>query len=529
MHRIPALLLAAAISLVAADYDVLIRNARIVDGTGNPWFRASVGITAGRITAIGQLEYASAIKTIDAAGLILAPGFIDVHTHIEGIVEKVPRADNFLLDGVTTVVTGNCGGSRTNLAEWFAELETKSPGINVASLIGHNSVRAEIMGRANRLARPDEIARMQDLIARNMREGAVGFSTGLIYIPGTYANTDEVVALAKTAAQYGGVYTSHMRDEGPQVIDAINEAARVGREAGMPVELSHFKIDTKGLWGNSKETLALVEKYRREGVDVVVDQYPYERSSTNLGVTLPRWALADGDSAIQERLNSPEARARIVAEMKDKLHRKGWDNYVYATVAGYTPNRAFEGKTIPEIAALTGRPSTLDGEIETILDMIVNGGAQMVYHTMGDEDIERILRYPNTAIASDGGVREFGVGMPHPRSYGTNARVLAEYVRNRRVITLEDGIRRMTSLPARTFAFRDRGLVRAGYAADLVVFDPLRVQDVATYANPHQYSKGFDFVLVNGRIAVENGTVTDVRGGQILRHQTEPRPSGSGQ
>jgi N-acyl-D-amino-acid deacylase len=515
MTRLAALWLLALAPLFAADFDVLIRNARVVDGAGNAWFRADVGVKGGRIAAVGRLGNASADRVIDAKERVVAPGFIDVHTHVEGGVDRNPRGDNFLLDGVTTVITGNCGSSELNLAAWFAKLEKLGLGLNVASLVGHNSVRAEVMGSANRAATPAEIQKMQALIDRAMRDGAVGFSTGLEYIPGTYSNTAEVVALAKAAAAHGGVYTSHMRDEGIHEIEAITEAVNVGREAGMPVEISHLKIDRRRVWGASDQSLALIEKFRREGVDVVADQYPYDRASTNLGIRLPSWALAEGK--IKERLADPPTRARIAAEMKANLADMGEPDYGFATVARFSSKPEYEGKTIPEIAAMKGRTADADGQIETIFDLMNAGGAGMIYKLMGDADIERIMRWPWTAIASDGGVTQLGVGSPHPRSYGTNARVLAEYVRTRGVLTLEDAIRRMTGLPARTFSLRDRGLVREGMAADLVVFDPARVEDKATYAKPHQYSTGFDYVIVNGRIAIDGGRVTEARGGKALR------------
>jgi len=510
-------LCASAVNSVrAADYDLLIRNARIVDGTGNPWFLADAGIRAGKIAALGRLDTATADRVIEARRRVLAPGFIDVHTHVEGNVEKFPRGDNFLLDGVTTVVTGNCGGSRLNLAEWFARLEKTGLGLNLASLIGHNAVRREVMGSANRQATAAEIERMQALVDKAMREGAVGFSTGLIYIPGTYASTEEVVALGKAAGRHGGVYASHMRDEGDKVLEAITEAVQVGRESGLRVQLSHFKIDTKSWWGASAKSLGRVEQFRRDGIDVVVDQYPYDHSSTGLGILLPSWALADGQGQVRERLRDPATRARIVAEMREMLRRQGFDDYAFAIVAGYAREAALEGKNIAGIAALRARAG-LEGQIETILELMEAGGAQMIYHEMSMEDVERIMRHPFTTVASDGGIREFGVGMPHPRSYGTNARVLAEFVRERKILTLEDAIRKMTSLPARTFGFRDRGLIREGFAADLVLFDPVRVADKATFQQPHQYSEGFDFVLVNGSVAVEDGKLTEARGGRVLR------------
>jgi N-acyl-D-amino-acid deacylase len=513
------LVFAAAVCLQAADYDILIRNARVIDGSGNPWFRADVGVRDGRIADIGRLTERTGYRVIDAAGRVLTPGFIDVHTHIEGTVEKVPRGDNYLLDGVTTVITGNCGGSEVRLGEWFSKIEKLGLGLNVGSLIGHNSVRRAVMGMANRQARPDEIKDMQALVEQAMRDGAVGFSTGLIYTPGTYSNTEEVVALAKAGSKYGGVYASHMRDEGAKVIQAIEEAITVGKEAGVPVELSHFKIDNKTLWGNSTESLALVEKYRREGIDVVVDQYPYDRSSTDLGITLPSWALADGADAMRKRFTDPATRARIIDEMQTKLTALGHEDYSYATVANFAPDTSINGKTISEVAAIRGKPKTARGEIDTILEIMEKGGAQMVYHSMGDEDVERIMRYPNTAFASDGSIREFGLGQPHPRSYGTNSRVLARYVREKNVLTLEDAIRRMTSLPARTFGLKDRGLIRAGFAADLLLFDPAKVQDKATFAEPHQYAEGFDVALVNGKVAIDGGKLTDVRSGKVIRPQ----------
>src|SRR5262245_42243662 len=513
------LLAAAVLPLLAAaaDYDILIRNARIVDGTGNAWYRAELAVKDGRIAAIGRLGDASAARVIDAQERVVAPGFIDAHTHVEGNVERNPRGDNFLLDGVTTVITGNCGSSQLNLAAWFDKLDKLGLGINVASLVGHNSVRREVMGAANRLATPEEIRKMQSLIDRAMREGAVGFSTGLEYIPGTYSNTAEVVALAKAAAAHGGVYTSHMRDEGIREIAAITEAVNVGKEAGMPVEISHLKIDRRSVWGASEKSLELIEKFRREGVDVVADQYPYDRAATNLGIRLPSWALADGK--IKERIADPATRQKIAGEMTKYLAEMVEPEYNFATVARFSPNTAYEGKTIPEISAMKGKPAGPDGQIETIFDLMEAGGASMTYRLMDEKDIERIMKYPFTAIASDGGVTAMGVGNPHPRSYGTNARVLGEYVRVRGVLGLEDAIRRMTSLPARTFGLKDRGLLREGMAADLVVFDPTKVEDKATYAKPHQYSQGFDFVAVNGKLVVDEGKLTAARPGRALRRQ----------
>ncbi len=510
-------------SLTAADFELLIRHARVVDGTGNPWFLADVGANGGRIAAIGSLSGKTADAVIAADRRVLTPGFIDVHAHIEGRIYRpgivdYPDAFNYTMDGKTTMITGNCGSSKIDLEVWFADLERSGLGLNLMTLIGHNSVRQEVMGAAKRAAMPDELQKMKDIVARSMKAGAVGLSTGLIYIPGTYADTDEVLALAKVAGEHGGVYATHMRNEGAEVLAAIREAAYIGEQAGVPVQVSHFKISNKHHWGGSDKSIALVEEYRRKGIDMVVDQYPYNRSSTGVRTTLPTWALADSQEAIRGRLRNPETRARIIEGMKEILDKKGFGDYSYATVASCDWEPELAGKTISEVNRLRGRAATIDNEITTILELVEKGRVPMVFHSMSDEDVERIMRYPNTAISSDGYILKFGEGVPHPRSYGTYARAFAEYVRKRKVLTLEDAVRKATSLPARTFKLNDRGLVREGYAADLVLFDPNKVQDNATFEEPHQYSSGFDYVIVNGVPVIAEGKRTNERPGRILRH-----------
>jgi len=480
-----ALLVVAA---QAADYDLLIRNARLVDGTGAPWFRADVAVKSGRIAKIARRIDGTAGEVIDAKDRILAPGFIDVHTHIEGTIEQQPAAENFIRDGVTTVVTGNCGGSELELKVWFEKLDKSGLGINVASLVGHNSVRTAVMGTANRSATPEELEKMKALVEKAMREGAVGFSTGLEYVPGAYAPREEIIELAKVAARFSGVYASHMRYEGEKVLEAMGEALAVGREAKIRVEISHLKQDTRRFWGSSGKMIELLDRARAEGIDVTADQYPYDHSATGLAIRLPAWALADGK--LKDRLATPSTKAEIAAEMKRMVEARAWGDYGFATVVGFNPEPSYVGKTIPEITKLKGREPSLDNQIETIFDLMLAGGARMVYLVMSEADIERILRWPATAIASDG-----GGGIAHPRSYGTNARILARYSH---ILPLEEAIRRMTSLPARTFGLRDRGLLREGFAADLVLFDPAKVRDVATYAQPREFSAGFDLVLVNG-------------------------------
>jgi N-acyl-D-amino-acid deacylase len=503
----------------ALTYDVVIQNGRIVDGSGNPWYVADVGIKDGRIAAIGRLCAAGscpAQRTLDAKGLVVAPGFIDVHTHVEANIVRIPTADNYLFDGVTSIITGNCGGSETDLNKFFGDLRGKIS-INLGTLIGHNSVRRDVMGSAERDATPEEQSKMEALVEQAMRQGAVGFSTGLIYIPGTYSKTPEVVSLARAAAKYNGVYASHMRSEGEKLFEAIDEAIAIGREAGMPVEISHFKVANKKLWNQSTRSIAMVEKARVEGIDVTVDQYPYTASSTNLGTLLPSWALADGTEAVKKRLTDPATRKKIAGEMKQTINkRNGRKRLDYAVVASCRWDTTLEGKSITQINKEKGRKGKLEDEIQTVLDMMEKGGASMIYHSMDEHDVERIMRYPYTMVASDGGVQEFGRGVPHPRSYGTNARVLGRYIREKNVVRLEEAIRKMTSLPAQRFRLTERGLIRPGMWADIVVFDEKSVADTATFEKPHAYAAGFLYVLVNGEVVIEGGKHTGAHSGQIL-------------
>lgn len=504
----------------AQSYDLVILNGKVIDGSGNPWFYADVAIQNGKVVRIGNLKNVTTKKVIDASGLVVAPGFIDVHAHIEGGEMTTPTADNFIHDGVTSVVTGNCGGSNLNIAEYFLRLDSLKTSINVATLIGHNTVRRAAMGDAQRDPTTDELKKMEALVDDAMKAGAVGLSTGLIYIPGTFSKTEEVVALALIAAQQGGVYASHIRDEGDKVTDAVNEAINIGRLAKIPVEISHFKVTYKPNWGRSVETIKLVDDARKEGLDVTIDQYPYIASSTTLDTTVPAWVFAGGRDSMKLRINDPATRIKIKKEMVATLKKKQLKNYSYAQVARYAPDTTLNGKNISEINLLKGRKAKPMEEAETILEMIgAINRTQMVYFSMNEDDLKRIMQYPFNMIASDAGIARYGSGMPHPRAYGTNARVLGKYVREQNIIRLEEAIRRMTSLPAQKFNLRDRGLLREGMAADIVVFDERTVGDAATFTNPHAYSTGFKFVLVNGEVVVDSGKHTGVRSGQALRRK----------
>lgn len=497
--------------------DILIKNGKILDGTGNSWFHGDLAIQNGKIAAIGKLANWTAQKTIDATGLMVAPGFIDVHTHIEGDERKNPTADNFIYDGVTTVVTGNCGLSQVSIGTYFNLLDSLRISINVASLIGHNDVRKVAMGSANRDPTEEEMKKMESIVEQAMKDGALGLSTGLIYIPGTYSKTEEIVRLAKIASKYNGVYASHMRDEGDSVVQAIEEAMHIGREAKMPVEISHFKLSGQQNWGRSKETIPMIIQARKEGLDVTIDQYPYTASSTSLSTLLPDWVLADGQDSIKVRLERPEIRKEVANYMLKKLKKRKLKNFSYPVVASFGADSSYKGKSIEEVNLLKGRKHKAAEEAITIMDMMEQGGAGMIFHGMSDADVNAIMQYPFNMFASDASIRIYGSGNPHPRGYGTNARVLGKYVRDEKVITLEEAIRRMTSLPAQKFQLKNRGILREGFAADIVVFDEKKVQDLSTYEKPHQYTTGFQYVLVNGQLTVDEGKHTGVRGGTTLR------------
>jgi len=517
LKKILLLLLISDSIIAQQQFDVIILNGKIIDGTGNSWFYGDIAIKDGKIVYVGKTNNLTATKVINAKGLIVAPGFIDVHAHIENGIFENPTADNYIYDGVTTVVTGNCGGSADDLKNFFWRLDSMKTSINVASLVGHNTVRRLTMGLNNRLATADEQKKMEELVAQAMKDGAVGLSTGLIYLPGMYSNTEEVIGLAKSAASYNGVYASHIRNEENGVKDAINEAINIGRQANIPVQISHFKVSGPANWGRSKETLPLIEAARKEGYDVTIDQYPYAASSTNLGIRLPDWAMAGGSDSTKKRINDPVMHKQIIKEMLEMQNKYKYKNYSYAYVANHSADTSFNGKNISEINKLKGRKSKMKEEAETILDMMLAGGAQMVYHSMNEDDVRYFIKYPFNMVGADGGVVVYGRGMPHPRAYGTNARVLAKYVRDEKLVSLEEMIRRMTSLAAQKFQLKDRGLLKEGMAADIVIFDLNEVTDKATFEQPHQYSAGFHYVLVNGQLEIENGKHTGVKNGTTLK------------
>lgn len=502
-----------AVSLQAQSYDLVIRNARVLDGAGDPWFLADVAVAGDHIARVGKLGGVSAKWTVDAHGLTLAPGFIDTHSHARGGLQATPQAENLIRQGVTTVIEGPDGGSPLPIRPYLDHLSGRL-GVNFGLMVGHGTVRSRVLGTQNRQATPEELEKMRALVRQAMLDGAFGLSTGLFYVPGNYASTEEVIELAKVAGSLGGIHTSHMRSEGAQVVESVKETIRIGEEGHLPTQITHHKIIGRRSWGLSRETLRLVDEARARGVDVTVDAYAYTASSTGTGALFPQWSLAGGAKALAERLDAPDSRARIKAEIVDRiLHDRGAGDPANIVLASCPFDASLAGRSLADLA----KPSpTAENAAEIAMELQRKGGCSAIYHAISEEDIERILRYPFTMIVSDGGIPAFGKEMPHPRNYGAFARVLGRYVRERKVLTLEDAVHRMSGLPAQRFGLQDRGLIRPGMKADLVLFDPARIADKADYLHPHQYAVGVEAVWVNGVAALEHGRMTGKLGGRPL-------------
>ncbi len=523
MRVLRLLAIAAAMPVLAAaqQYDIVIRNARIVDGTGSPWYRGDLAIRGDVIVRIAAAITEPAARVIDVGGQVVAPGFIDIHSHARRGIFEVPTADNYIHQGVTTVIEGPDGSSPMPLAPFLAQLDTLRKSINIGSFIGQGSIRQSVVGSANRRATAAEITRMQALVEQGMKDGAFGLSTGLFYVPGTFTPTEEVIELAKVAARFGGIHISHMREEASGVVQSVKETIRIGEEGGLPTQVTHHKVVGPGYWGQSVQTLALIDSARARGVDATIDQYPYTASSTSVeAALLPAWALEGGRASVLQRLRDPVTRARIRNESATiiRLERGGGDpkNVVIAS-CGFDATLA--GKSLADITRMRGMEVTMENAAEAAMWITEQGGCQGIFHAINEQDLVRILRHPATMIASDGEIPVFGRGNPHPRSYGTFARVLNVYVREQKLLTLEDAIRKMTSYPAQRIGLVDRGVLRPGMKADIAVLDPAKVRDAATFENTHQYAEGVSLVVVNGEIVFQNGRMTAARPGRVLRRQ----------
>jgi N-acyl-D-amino-acid deacylase len=507
-------------NILALTFDILIRGGRIVDGSGNTWFRGDVAIEGDTIVAVAPKIEGEAKRVIDATGNVVAPGFIDLHTHARGGIFDVPSADNYILQGVTTIFEGPDGSSPLPIAPFLSSVEKLGVSPNFATFVGHGSVREEVMGSVDRAATPAELEEMKALVRTAMNDGAFGLSTGLFYVPGSFASTEEVIALAKVAGELGGSHTSHMRDEMAKVTDSVRETIRIGEEGGLPTQITHHKIAGARNWGRSTETLKLLDEARARGVDVTSDQYPYTASRTGLNALLPRPALEGGREIMLDRLADPATRSTIRdSVIKSIRDDRGGGDLKNVQIAAAPHDASLAGKTLTDILRARGLEPTLESAADLTLELIEKSDVFAIFHMMNEEDVLRILRHPATMIASDGEVPVFGKEAPHPRSYGTFARVLGVYVREQKVLTLEDAIRKMTSSPASRVGLTDRGLLRPGMKADVVIFDANRIIDKSTYTNPHAYAEGVAHVLVNGELVVDEGKVTKNRPGKVLRHR----------
>ena len=499
------------------NFDIIIKDGRIVDGSGNPWYNADVGIVGERITRIGNLDSANATQTIDATGLTVTPGFIDPHTHaLQGIFD-VPNAESSLLQGVTTLTEGNDGSSPFPIAKHYQEIAAKKISPNWAVFVGQGTIRKLVIGKEDREATADEMTQMKQMVRDAMEQGALGISTGLFYVPGSFTSTEEIIELSKIAAHYNGIYISHMREEADQLIDSVNETIRIGVEANIPVQMTHHKVIGAQNWGASKESLRLVDEARARGIDITIDQYPYTASQTGINALIPQWAQEGGREKLLERINNPETQDVVKAAVIDNiLFDRGGGHPKNIFISRNSWDHSMEGKNLAELTIDRGLPATPANAADVVFDIIRGGGATAVYHAIGPEDVDRIMRHPASAIGSDGPVGIFGEGAPHPRQYGTFARVLGYYVRERGIISLEEAVRKMSSASARRLGIHDRGLLTGGYYADIAVFDAAEVIDKATFESPHQYAIGMKYVLVNGKIVVEQGVHTNRRPGKIL-------------
>ncbi len=515
-----ALVLGAAAGVArAATYDLVIRGGRVLDGAGNPWFLADVGVKGGRIAAIGDIPAARGRVVLDAAGLVVAPGFIDAHSHCDLTLHADSTVRNYLLQGVTTIVGGNCGDSPYPLATFFAGVKKSGLGLNLAELVGHNTIRRQVMGDEDRAPTEAEMARMEALLKREMEAGGIGLSTGLAYVPGRYAETAEIARLAKVTRPYRGVYATHMRNQGQQIRAAIEEAIEIGREAGVPVQISHIKLADEAVWGRLDLVREPIEAARKEGLEVYTDEYPYTATSSGFASSFPGWVVAGGPAAFAERMKDPENRrkAREAFIEKRLTSGKGFDMMDRIYVAESRAHPEYQGKTLRGILTLLGRDVTPDNAADLAIDMEATDQALGVFFQMDERDVESLMTMPWNMIGSDGDVAVMGQGSPHPRYYGTFPRVLAKYVRERGILTLPEAVRRMTSLTAQAMRLEDRGLLRPGMAADIVVFDPATVQDMATFEQPHQYPQGIRYVVVNGQLVAGEGQVLKHGAGRVLK------------
>ena len=499
---------------------VILEGGDVYDGRGGDLVVADVGILGDRITAIGDLSQCRAGRRVDASGLAVVPGFIDIHSHGVRGVFRHPLAENYIRQGVTTAIGGPDGSSPYPIADFLARLDAAPAAVNLALMVGHGTIRREVMGNEDRAPTTGELQSMQGMVAAAMRDGAFGLSTGLKYVPGAYASTEEVLDLARVAGYFGGIYISHMREEGLELLDAVRETIRIGEEGGLPTQITHHKVVGATMWGSSTQTLALVDEARARGVDVTIDQYPYTASSTSLSILFPAWSLEGTRADLLARLQDVEERARIKEGIIRNLRfDRGGGDAKNVVLARCTWDSSLNGMSLADILTVQDRPVNLEAAAELALELQESGGCSGIFHAMAEEDVRRIMKHPQTMVASDGGIVAPGEGVPHPRNYGAFARVLGHYSRDLGVLSVSEAIRKMTSLPAGRLGLEDRGVIAEGAYADIAVLDLDGIHDLATFSDPHQYATGARHVFVNGVAAILDGEVTGTRPGRTLRHR----------
>ena len=498
-------------------YDILLTGGTVVDGSGASRFTADVAIRGERIAAVARsgLDPTLADRVIDVSGKSVTPGFVDNHAHIQTTIHQYPLAENFTRQGITTIVASlHSGDVPWPLDEYIAALDVAP---NVAFFAGHTWARRQVLGMDNRDPSGEELQQMRDLIDQAMQQGAIGLSTGLLYVPANYAKTEEVIELAKVASRYGGIYYTHMRDEGRGLLASVAEAIRIGREAEIPVQIQHHKAMGVAQFGWSTNTLAMIDSANASGLDVRHDLYPYTAGSTGSSVIFPPWALAGGQDSLVARVNDPAVRPQVEEGMRDRLVNEwvGDDlNRIQFRTVPSAPE--FDGKTLADYAAAQGLPNTVASGIQMGIELQLAGGFSAIYHVMDEGDVQRIMRHPLATFQTDGDPVGYGEGFPHPRSYGAFPRVLARYVRDLGVLTLEEAIHKMTRLSMDRLGQTERGSIAEGMIADLVVFDPETIQDNADYVQPHQFSTGIEIMIINGTLVIDGMALTGERPGTVL-------------
>jgi len=504
-------------------FDLILTGGTVVDGLGNPAFRGDIGVKGDRIVAVssGALNAGDADSSVDVTGLVVSPGFIDNHSHSQTTIHEHPLAENFTHQGITTLIVSlHSGDQPWPLDEYASALEIAP---NIGFFAGHTWTRKQVLGMENRAPDHDELQAMRDLVEETMKQGALGLSTGLLYVPANFAETEEIIELAKVASQYGGIYVTHMRNEATGLIDSVNETIRIAAEANIPAHINHHKASGVGQWGRSAESLALIDAAREAGLDITHDLYPYTASSTTSAIMFPQWTLAGGATEFAKRIADPEQLPLIREEMREIFMQERTGNDLSRLQIRVLPSdESYNGKTLADMAADRGLPNNVETGIDLVIELQLKGGFSAIYHAMDEQDVIRIMSHPLAMIETDGDPVSYGAGFPHPRSYGAFPRVLARYVRELGVLTLEEAIKKMTSMPANQYNQKERGRIIEGAFADLVVFDADTIKDEATYTDPHRYPTGIQHVIVNGRFVIKSGALTGERPGVWIKGPARP-------